>query len=311
MATIFNELKNYQSIPRELIFDSSLSDRARFVFCFMVSKPDNWQFFLEPMAKELGYSVETLRKYIKELVESGWIDKGEQERDKGIFGATVYILRANKKSCTEKTDTEIFRHGKNPTQQIQDIKQKKDNNIKNKEKEIDWRTNFDAYMVLVNEAKAKLLADTSVRQKKEKYYPDIDYELSLEKMVDDFWGTEEGWKHKVKGSKKSASIDMVKTLNKGFDMASNRVYKRALRSTGTYKQTAKPKIEIQRPKDGTNPDGTFNKNGFRYYHSVRDNFDYSIPLNAPAMPNFECEFDCVNQKWYNPNETETTYGGLW
>ena len=38
----------------------------------------------------------------------------------------------------------------------------------------------------VNEAKAKLLADTSVRQKKEKYYPDIDYELSLEKMVDDF-----------------------------------------------------------------------------------------------------------------------------
>lgn len=311
MATIFNELKNYQSIPRELIFDSSLSDRARFVFCFMVSKPDNWQFFLEPMAKELGYSVETLRKYIKELVESGWIDKGEQERDKGVFGATAYILRANKKSCTEKADTEIFRHGKNPIQQIQDIKQKKDNNIKNKEKEIDWRTNFDAYMVLVNEAKAKLLADTSVRQKKEKYYPDIDYELSLEKMVDDFWGTEEGWKHKVKGSKKSASIDMAKTLNKGFDMASNRVYKRAQRGTVTHKQTAKPKIEIQRPKDGTNPDGTFNKNGFRYYHSVRDNFDYSIPLNAPAMPNFECEFDCVNQKWYNPNETTGTYGELW
>lgn len=311
MATIFNELKNYQSIPRELIFDSSLSDRARFVFCFMVSKPDNWQFFLEPMAKELGYSVETLRKYIKELVESGWIDKGEQERDKGEFGATTYILRANKKSCTENTDTEISRHGKNPIQQIKDIKQKKDNNIKNTEKEIDWRTNFDAYMVLVNEAKAKLLADTSVRQKKEKYYPDIDYELSLEKMVDDFWGTEEGWKHKVKGSKKSASIDMVKTLNKGFDMASNRVYKKVQRSAGTYKQTAKPKIEIQRPKDGTNPDGTFNRDGFRYYHSVRDNRDYSIPLNAPAMPNFECEFDCVKQKWYNPNETTGTYGELW
>jgi hypothetical protein len=132
MATIFNELKNYQTIPRELIFDSSLSDRARFVFCFMVSKPDDWQFFLEPMAKELGYSVETLRKYIKELVESGWIVKGEQERDKGVFGATSYTLRANKKSCTENTDTEIFRHGKNPTQHNrviehkEDIKKKKD-----------------------------------------------------------------------------------------------------------------------------------------------------------------------------------------
>lgn len=126
MATIFNELKNFQNIPRELIFDSSLSDRARFVFCFMVSKPDDWQFFLEPMAKEIGYSVETLRKYIKELVESGWIVKGEQERDKGVFGATSYTLRANKKSCTENTDTENFRHGKIPTQHNRDIEQKED-----------------------------------------------------------------------------------------------------------------------------------------------------------------------------------------
>ena len=126
MATIFNELKNYQTIPRELIFDSSLSDRARFVFCYMVSKPDDWQFFLEPMAKELGYSVETLRKYIKELVESGWIVKGEQERDKGVFGATSYTLRATKKSCTENTDTDFFRHGKNPTQHNIDDVQKRE-----------------------------------------------------------------------------------------------------------------------------------------------------------------------------------------
>ena len=133
MATIFNELRNFQNIPRELIFDSSLSDRARLVFCFMVSKPDDWQFFLEPMAKEIGYSVETLRKYIKELVESGWIVKGEQERDKGVFGATSYTLRANKKSCTENTDTENFRHGKNTTQHNRDIIQKKEDKKKRNE----------------------------------------------------------------------------------------------------------------------------------------------------------------------------------
>lgn len=139
MATIFNELRNFQNIPRELIFDSSLSDRARFVFCFMVSKPDDWQFFLEPMAKEIGYSVETLRKYIKELVESGWIVKGEQEREKGVFGATSYTLRANKKSCTENTDTENFRHGKNPTQQNRDIIQK----IEDKKKRNEYTDDFE------------------------------------------------------------------------------------------------------------------------------------------------------------------------
>lgn len=76
------------------------------------------------------------------------------------------------------------------------------------------------------------------------------------------------------------------------------------------KQDIKPSA-IKRPVDGKNQDGTFNKNGFRYYHSIRDNIDYSIPLNAPPMPNFECEFDCVNQRWYNPNETTGTYGELW
>lgn len=145
MAKIYNELNNYQNIPRELIFDSSLSDRARFVFCFMVSKPDDWQFFLEPMAKEIGYSVETLRKYIKELVESGWIVKGEQERDKGVFGATSYTLRANKKSCTENTDTEIFRHGKNPTQHNIDIIQKREEKKERNDYPDDFEEAFALY----------------------------------------------------------------------------------------------------------------------------------------------------------------------
>ena len=126
MAAIYNELKNYQNIPRELIFDSSLSDRARFVFCFMVSKPDDWQFLLEPMATEIGYSVDTLRKYIKELVDSGWIIKGEQDNEKGVFGAVSYTLRASKKPSTENTDTEIFRHCKNPTLDNIDNIHKKD-----------------------------------------------------------------------------------------------------------------------------------------------------------------------------------------
>lgn len=79
MARIKNELLGFQSIPRNLIFDSSVSDRARFVYCFMASKPDDWDFFLEPMAKEIGYSVDTLRKYINELINKGWLVKGEQQ----------------------------------------------------------------------------------------------------------------------------------------------------------------------------------------------------------------------------------------
>ena len=131
MSNFINGLKNFQVIPRELVFDNSLSDRARFVYCFMASKPDGWDFLLNPMAKELGYSVETLRKYINELIDSGWLKKGEQNND-GKFGAVVYTLLSTKKADIEEiptrknTDTEKSRHGKNTTQYNKDNEEKKD-----------------------------------------------------------------------------------------------------------------------------------------------------------------------------------------
>lgn len=131
MSNFINGLKNFQVIPRELVFDNSLSDRARFIYCFMASKPDGWDFLLNPMAKELGYSVETLRKYINELIAGGWLKKGEQNND-GKFGAVVYTLLSTKKADTEEiptrenTDTGNFRHGENPTQYNKDNKEKKD-----------------------------------------------------------------------------------------------------------------------------------------------------------------------------------------
>lgn len=148
MAKVYNELKNYKNVPRELVFDKALSDRARFVYVFMACKPNDWNFFLEPMAKEIGYSVDTLRKYINELIESGWVEKGEQQTEKGKFGATEYVIKATKKTDTENfrhgeiptrkiPDTENSRHGENPTLTNIDNKQNKEfNKEKDREKEI-------------------------------------------------------------------------------------------------------------------------------------------------------------------------------
>ncbi len=54
MGNFKSELSNYQNVPRELVFDKDLSDRARFVYVFMACKPDDWDFYLEPMAKDIG-----------------------------------------------------------------------------------------------------------------------------------------------------------------------------------------------------------------------------------------------------------------
>jgi hypothetical protein len=126
MSNFRKELSNYQIIPRDLIFDSSLSDRARFIYCYMSSKPDDWDFYLEPMAKEVGYSKDTLRKYISELVTSGWLVRGEQANSNGVFGAVEYTLKASKFSESESTVSENFRCGKNPTLHNRDYIQNRD-----------------------------------------------------------------------------------------------------------------------------------------------------------------------------------------
>ena len=96
MSQIKNELReNYQVIPRALIQDNKISDRARFLFCYMASKPSCWEFFQEPMAKELGYGIPTLRKYLQELTEAGWLKReGQAGMGKGQkeFGPVRYVL---------------------------------------------------------------------------------------------------------------------------------------------------------------------------------------------------------------------------
>lgn len=139
MGNFKSELSNYQNVPRELVFDKTLSDRARFVYVFMACKPDGWNFFLEPMSKDIGYSVDTLRKYLNELVASGWLVKGEQTNENGVFGAVEYTLKATKIS-----DTEFFRHGKTPTLTNNNTKHIIDDKQNKEKKEKELKEKSDA-----------------------------------------------------------------------------------------------------------------------------------------------------------------------
>ena len=94
-------------IPRELIFDNSMSDRARFLYCYMASKPGGWDFVQTNMCAELGYSVETLKKYTDELISKGWLEKiSQQNGENGKFGCNTYVLHISR--------AEIYRYGNLP-----------------------------------------------------------------------------------------------------------------------------------------------------------------------------------------------------
>lgn len=111
MANFFSELGAYTSIPSALVFDSTMSDRARFVYCYMACKGSDWDFVLSRMSEELGYGVVTLRKYIGELISHGWLSKGEQRNEGGCFGSVCYTLHAE--PCIKNCVSQNLRVAKN------------------------------------------------------------------------------------------------------------------------------------------------------------------------------------------------------
>lgn len=115
MNKLNNKIKdNFTIIPNDIIRNKSLSDRARFIFCYMASMPDDWKFYQGAMAKELGYTKDTLRKYIEELLTTGYLHR-EQRRETGKFDSYDYTL--NFTPSGKKADTGKSRNGEKPTRE--------------------------------------------------------------------------------------------------------------------------------------------------------------------------------------------------
>lgn len=77
MTKIINSIrKRFTQIPNAIVIDTSLSDGALRVFLYMSTKPDDWQFNNRDIQHKLNIKrAETIAKYWKELIQSGWISR--------------------------------------------------------------------------------------------------------------------------------------------------------------------------------------------------------------------------------------------
>ena len=123
---------NFTMVPNDLIEDETLSDRSRFLYIFLVHKPENWEFRTKHLSDALGMHKDTFRKYRNELCARGWIEVEEQKIIKGEFKSKIYHLygepiHTNKQipndtklekgrnfPSRKNTVTEKNGHGKNP-----------------------------------------------------------------------------------------------------------------------------------------------------------------------------------------------------
>jgi hypothetical protein len=97
----------------------------------------------------------------------------------------------------------------------------KDGDYKGKDLPL-WRKSFDIYTDEISKQWSELISDYEWLEERQKYHPRLNIRLSLEKAMNDFWGTEAGWTYKKKS--KAKNIDLKATLNNALTMKSNQVW---------------------------------------------------------------------------------------
>jgi hypothetical protein len=86
-----------------------------------------------------------------------------------------------------------------------------------------WRENFEIYKSELRDNYNILINDSKWINERQKYHPNLDVKLTIEKACKDFWATEAGWKNKKKS--KTITIDWKATLQNALTLKSNQVYK--------------------------------------------------------------------------------------
>lgn len=308
--------ENYITIQGWMVSQLKLSGNElicyALIYGFTQDEESEFKGSLSYVAEWLNVSKGNARLILKKLVDKGHVIK----RDEVINNVRFCRYKASLNGMV-KTDTgvavlttggiAVLATNNTNNDKIDDkINKKEDTNVSSKNDE-NWRTSFAIYKSLVDEAKLKLINNRDYQAYIESYYPNSDYVKSINKMVEGFWGIEEGWEF-CKKKRKGKNIDMYAALKRNLDSRNRIVYNSI--STFPSKQTYNPKNEGSKPlvplhpeltyvdNEGTLSDGTFMKNGYRYYFSNRQGESFSVPPGEEPKPNGDNWEYAYGTGWY-------------
>jgi len=116
--------KKYGQAPNHLLNDLNLSLKAKGLFTFLQSKPEEWEFSKERIAQQTKEGKEAVMTAIHELEEAGYLQRILSKEKRGTFDGYDYILSEEPSTSdpsTQEPSTE------NPsTEYPDDIVKKKD-----------------------------------------------------------------------------------------------------------------------------------------------------------------------------------------
>ena len=106
MAKLKKGLQEYGRTPNRLLNDKSISLKAKGLFAFIESKPDNWDFSVRSLASLLKEGRDSVGEALKELEEFGYITRSKYQDSSGHWCVRYTTHEVSENPSTENPSTE-------------------------------------------------------------------------------------------------------------------------------------------------------------------------------------------------------------
>lgn len=99
--------ERYSVINNQILENHQISYRARGLLSYMLSKPDNWKFYVSNLADNSDVEGEkAVSSALKELEAAGYLERKVKRDKKGHYKGLDYILRENPKKEQDQTQSD-------------------------------------------------------------------------------------------------------------------------------------------------------------------------------------------------------------
>ncbi len=143
---------DYTPVPNALLNSSFLDPIAKIIYMFLRSKGKRWIVINSYLAKALGISINTLKRYIQQLIDYGWVSRKQRRNPNNgqLLGGYDYVLhnspQKNKVVSSVdnfENDPESYEKSVNFCNAVQPDRQNLTPNIKQNKNNIEKITNIN------------------------------------------------------------------------------------------------------------------------------------------------------------------------
>ena len=90
---ITKQKTNFTAIPNKVLTFPMISLKAKWLYAYICSKPDGWEFSAERMSKENNDGVDAILAGLKELIEAGFVERKKQKTGKTKYNVLARLAK--------------------------------------------------------------------------------------------------------------------------------------------------------------------------------------------------------------------------